>query len=85
MYNHIIENYIKKLDVEKIKYYGLKNNIFLNDCESKIILNIIKKDWKILMYGNVTNIFDNLKNKISKNNYEKIEDLYYKMKEKYLM
>ncbi len=85
MYNHIIENYIKKLDKNKIIDYGIKNNIYLNNNEAEIILKIIKKDWKVLMYGNPNNIFNYLKANIREDNYIKIEDLYYKSKEKYLM
>lgn len=85
MYNRIIENYIKKLDTKKIIEYGAANNIYLKECESEEILKIIKKDWKILLYGNPTNTFNDLKEKINCESYEKIVDLYYKMKEKYQM
>ena len=37
------------------------------------------------MYGNPNNIFNYLKANIREDNYIKIEDLYYKSKEKYLM
>ena len=49
MYNRIIENYIKKLNIEKVIEYGCKNDIYLCKDEAKIIIEIIKKDWKFLI------------------------------------
>lgn len=84
MYNCIIEKYVKKLKIKDIINYGIKYDIYINEEEASIILNYIKNDWKTIMYENPTKIFNDLKNKINIDNYDKIIDLYYKMKEKYL-
>ncbi len=83
MYNYIIEKYISKLTIDQIIDYGNKNNIYLNINEANIIIEYIKNYWKELMYGNPTKIFNKLKDEITKENYEKIENLYYIMREKY--
>ena len=83
MYKSIIKNYIKKINVEDVLNFSLKNNINLSEVEANIILNYIKQDYETIIYGDPKNIFDELKTKLDKENYIKIINLYYEFKEKY--
>lgn len=83
MYKSIIKNYIKKLNVEDVLNFSLKNNINLSEVEANIILNYIKQDYETIIYGDPKNIFDELKTKLDKENYIKIINIYYEFKEKY--
>ncbi len=82
MIEKFIINYIEKIKKEDIIDFGLKYNINLNNTETDFIYENIKKNWRELIYGNPTPIFNELK-KISPSNYQKIEELYIEFKNKY--
>ena len=82
MIEKFIINYIEKIKKEDIIDFGLKYNINLNNTETDFIYENIKKNWRELIYGNPTHIFNELK-KISPSNYQKIEELYIEFKNKY--
>lgn len=82
MIEKFIINYIEKIKKEDIIDFGLKYNINLNNTETDFIYENIKKNWRELVYGNSTPIFNELK-KISPSNYQKIEELYIEFKNKY--
>lgn len=82
MIEKFIINYIEKIKKEDIIDFGLKYNINLNNTETDFIYENIKKNWRELVYGNPTTIFNELK-KISPSNYQKIEELYIEFKNKY--
>lgn len=82
MIEKFIINYIEKIKKEDIINFGLKYNINLNNTETDFIYENIKKNWRELVYGNPTPIFNELK-KISSSNYQKIEELYIEFKNKY--
>ena len=84
MFNKIIEKYIKKLTKEDIINFSNNENIILNDNEIDIIYNTIKNDYKSLLYSNNKIIFNDLKNKINPNAYNKIIELYTFYKNKYM-
>ena len=83
MFSKIIENYIKKITKNDILNYSKKEQIELNDNELDIVYNIIKNDYKILLYGDSTNIFNKLKNRINPTSYNKIKQLFDFYKNKY--
>ena len=83
MFSKIIENYIKNITKNDILNYSKKEEIRLNDEELDLIYNIIKKDYKILLYGDSTNIFNKLKNRINPTSYNKIKQLFDFYKNKY--
>ena len=56
----------------------MKKSIKLNG-----ILNVIKKNYHILIYGNPELIFNDLKNKFPLETVNKIEKLYIEFKSKY--
>lgn len=82
MIEKFILNYIDKIKKEDIINFGNKYNINLNSSETEFIFNNIKNNWRELIYGNTTAIFNELK-KISPSNYQKIEELYFEFKNKY--
>lgn len=82
MIEKFIINYVEKLRKEDITDFALKYNINLNNTEIDFIYINIKKNWRELIYGNPTPIFNELK-KISHSNYQKIEELYIEFKNKY--
>lgn len=82
MIEKFILNYIDKIKKEDIIDFGLKYNINLNNSETEFIFNNIKNNWRELIYGNPSSIFNELK-KISPSNYQKIEELYFEFKNKY--
>lgn len=72
----LIENYINSLSLNNLKNYAKNNNIYLNEKDAKIILDMAKKYWKIVYKGNANEVFNLLKEKIDKRTYEKIIELY---------
>ena len=83
MISRLIEKNIKSLTKEDILHYSKNENIILNDNEVEIIYNIIKNDYKILLYVNSEPIFNNLKSRINPTAYKKIYELYNFYKDKY--
>lgn len=79
----MVENYIKSLTKEDIKFFSQKQNIDLNEDEINIVYNTIKSDYKTLLYGNYNKIFTNLKSRINPTSYNKIIILFKEYKEKY--
>ncbi len=79
----IIEDYIKKIDLSDINNFALKNGVFLNDDEVNLIYFHVKNNWKTIIYGNPREVLDDLKNKLSENQYQKIENLYIYFKNRY--
>lgn len=79
----LIKNYINKLTINDTKALASKNNINLNDDELNFVHNQIKNNWYTLIYGDPTNLFNELKSKVSNTNYLKIKDLYTTYKQKY--
>ena len=76
MIKKMIENYIYNMKNIDVKNFALKNDIILNDNEVEYILNVIKKNYHILIYGNPELIFNDLKNKFPLETVNKIEKLY---------
>ena len=80
----IIEEYIKKININDIESYANKNGIQLSRNELNIVYNYIVNDWRTIMYGNPRGIFDKLKQEINENSYNKIENLFTQFKNNYL-
>ena len=82
MYENFIKPYIDKLNKEDIIKFAKNNDVSLENYELDIIYNYIKNDWKTLIFGNPTSIFDDLKLKLKEKNYNKCVVLYNKYKSK---
>ena len=76
MQDFIISNYISKLDKNNITYFALKNDIRLNDNELDYVYKTIKNDYKILLSNNYERVFNESRNKLSSENYDKLYKLY---------
>ena len=77
----LLKEYINKLNKDKIKEISLKNNIFFSDIELNIIYKYIKE--RYLDFIKNPNIIKNeLKEKLSKDNYLKLLNIYNQYKDK---
>ena len=83
MIKKMIENYIKNLTINDINEFATKNNIFLNNNELNLIYKQIKENWYTIIYKDPTPIFQNIKENINTDTYQKIITLYYSFYEKY--
>ena len=83
MKGQLIRNYINKLTIDDINSVALKNNINLNDNELNYICNQVKNNYENLLYGDSTNIFNDLKENVSSDNYLKIKSLFDTYMQKY--
>lgn len=72
----LIENYINSLKIDDLKNYAKNNNIYLNEKDAIVILDMAKKYWKIVYKGNPNEVFKLLKEKIDIKTYEKLIELY---------
>lgn len=83
MNEFLIKKYISKLTLNDIDSFSKKNGIELKEKELNLIEKYIKNDWKTIIYGNPKPILNELKEKLNKIQYQKIENLYIEYKEKY--
>ena len=83
MKDKLIKNYINKLKKEDISVFATNNNITLNDTELSVIYDTIKNDYESLLYGDHDKVFNELKSKVSSDNYDKIINLFFEYKKKY--
>ena len=77
----LLKEYINKLNKDKIKEISLKNNIFLSDIELNIIYKYIKERY-LDFIKNPNIIINELKDKLSKDNYLKLLNIYNLYKDK---
>ncbi len=80
--DNFIKEYINNIDEYTINKYAKINNINLSDQETKVIYLYIKNYWQTFYKGNPKDLFKELEEQISKENLDKIKDLYKKYKEK---
>lgn len=83
MFENLIKEKIEDLNLLDIDAFAKKNNVFLTNEELQNIFEIIKDHWYELIYGNDKLVFNNNRSKLSNENYEKIEQLFYFFKKKY--
>ena len=82
MNNYIIYEYINKLTKDDIKNYFYKQSININSNDTNIIYDYIKKYYKTIFDIDKDALLNELKVKLTNPVYKKIEELYYKYKEK---
>lgn len=83
MYEKLIQSYVNKITIDDITNFSKTYGIILDENETKIIYDIVKNEWHTVIYGNPRPILDRIKEKFNFENYQKIEQLYLKFKEKY--
>ncbi len=79
----IIKQYIDKITIDDVYNFGIKNDIILNNKDLNLIYNYVKKDWKTIIFGDISPIFNNLKSNLDEKTFNKIKCLYFEFKEKY--
>lgn len=84
MYDYLVGEYIKKININDIINYGLKNNITISSNDAVILLDYAKKHYKTFMYGDPTNLLKELKKKLASDTYKEAYKLYIINKSKYL-
>lgn len=84
MYEYLIKEYLKKMNVNDIITYAQKNNFKLDESEATILLLYAKKYADTLIHGDPTSIFKELKQKIKPETYKEVYKLYIEYKLKYL-
>ena len=80
--NLLIKEYIKNLAEEDINNFALKEGIKLLDDETKIIYLYLKNYWEVFLNYDSTYLFEELKENLRKETYDKIIELYNKYKKK---
>lgn len=81
--NYFLKEYINSLTEKDIYNFGLKESITLKDEETKTIYLYIKNYWETLIKDDSTFIFEELKEKLRPEVYQKVVELFNKYK-KYL-
>ena len=84
MYEYIIGEYIKKLNIKDILEYAKKNNLTINENDAIILHSYAKKYYKEFINGDPTPILKEIKTKISPETYKEAYKLYIENKIKYL-
>lgn len=75
MKEKIINSYVNKLTKDDILSFSTKNGILLSNDEVDILFEIIKRDWREILY-NPSSSLANIKDKISNNTYQSITQFY---------
>ena len=83
MKDKLLKNYINNLKKEDISLFATNNNINLSSNELDIIYNTLKNDYEKLINGNHDKVFNELKTKLSTDNYDKVINLFFEYKKKY--
>jgi len=81
---YLIKEYIKKLEVDDIKKFALKNNINISDTDAIILYTYAKKYYQEFINGNPTKIINELKEKLEPSTFKMAYKLYLEYKIKYL-
>lgn len=80
---NLIEKYINKIKENDITSFALQNGIHLTEKETQTLYMLVKEKYEILLYGDAEKVFENFQNHFSKENYQKIKDLFLNYKKKY--
>nr|MBP3258788.1 hypothetical protein [Bacilli bacterium] len=79
----IIKNYINNISIDGLNILLTKNDIYLNNDELNILYKYLKNDWYTFIYNDPTPILNDIKNRFTPDNYNKLYELYILAKEKY--
>ena len=78
----LLKNYINLLTIDKLREFGLKNDINLTNQELKYLLNLVKNNYEDILKDD-TKYLKELKNNINPSEYIKIQKLYLYYKNRY--
>ena len=79
----IIKDYLNKIDISDITYFGIKNGITLSNDEALILLSYLKNNWEDILYGDPSPIISEIKSYFGNTKGEEIIKLFYFYKNKY--
>ena len=83
MIENLIKEHINKLTISDVKSFAKDNNIYLSDDEASNIYDIVKSNWKELVYGDSNGVFESNRFKVEDKNYDRIKELFDLFKKKY--
>lgn len=83
MKEKIIQRYVDMLTKEDIVKFASTQNEILTNNEVNFLYNIIKKEWKTVIFGDYQVILNQYKDNLSVDKWNKIENLILEYKEKY--
>ena len=83
MYQKLIQSYIKNIQPKDIKQFLAKYEIDLTEAELNLLYEQVQKNWKTFLYENPEPILADLKAKMIPSHYQKMEKLYFELKNKY--
>lgn len=76
MYYKLIKNNITKLNKDITSNFLKKNDINVNEDDAILITNLAKENWEDLLNKKYDYVFSILKNKLKKDQYDKLLKLY---------
>lgn len=83
MKEKLIQKYVDMLTKEDIIKFASTQNENLTSNEVDFLYDVIKKEWKMIIFGNYQIILNQYKNNLSVDKWNKIENLIIEYKEKY--
>lgn len=84
MYEYLIGEYVKKISVNDIIYFGSRNNINVSIEDAKVLQHYLINNYKELISDNPNNILKEIKKKIDPVTYDRAYELYIMYRNKYL-
>ena len=79
---NLLKQYINKITINNINDFALKNNINLSEKELNFLFDLIKNNHENII-NDIKPFETILKENLSNDNYQKINNLYYEYKQKY--
>lgn len=76
MHKFFISQYVSRLTKEDVKTFALKNGIYLDNQELDVIYQNLKQHWETVLYDNPDRVFEQLKQQLSPDSYNKGIQLY---------
>ena len=73
---NLLKSYINNMSIDDLVILLEKKDIHLNSDELNVIYKYLKNDWYTFIYEDNTNILNDLKSKLSSNNYNKLYNCY---------
>ncbi len=80
---YLIHNYIQKLSIDDLNKFAINNNIILSENELNFIYSFIKKNHEYLLNNPNDFNIEKYKDKLSEENFIKIDLLINKYRKKY--
>ena len=84
MYEYLIGEYVKKVSVNDIINFGIKNNIQVSIEDAKILQHYVVNNYKELISNNPNNVLKEIKRKIDPITYDKAYQLFIMYRNKFL-